>query len=67
MAERFLKQTENGEMGTTWIESFPSLDLHCLGPVLRNKLEKPGGCSAEVRLKHRSLTAEVQEKQVSKR
>lgn len=64
MAEGFLRQKENVEMG---IQSFPSLDLHCVGPVLRNKLEEPKGCSADVCLKHRSVMAEGQEEQVSKR
>lgn len=67
MAEGFLKQKENLEMSTMWIQSFSSLDLHCVGPILRNKLEEHKSCFNEVHPKRRSLTVEVQEKQMSKR
>lgn len=67
MAEVLLKQKKNAEMGTTWIQSFASLDLCCVGPVPRNKSEKPQGCSAAVCREQRFLMAEVQEDQVWKR
>lgn len=36
MTEGFLKQKENVEVVTTWIQSFPSLHLYCADPFLRN-------------------------------
>lgn len=42
MAEGILKEKESVEMGTTWIQNFPSLDLHCVSPILRSKLEQQG-------------------------
>lgn len=36
MTEGFLKQKENVEVVTTWIQNFPSLDLHCADLFLRN-------------------------------
>lgn len=36
MTEGFLKQKENMKVITAWIQSFPSLHLHCADPILKN-------------------------------